>query len=649
MEKGGNVLYVEDTPIDERGRRQFKETSLGKLTYSYYANSLLQGITSSNADGVKLGYRYDEANRLAFVDDSSQLSAPGSQPRTTSYAYNANGSLQTVTYANSVQHAYTYDTLNRLRTLNVAKGAITLHSYEYKLLPSGHRQQIIENGARTTAFSYDSLYRLTGENLTGDTHGNNGNVAYGLDKVGNRESRNSSITSIGSTTSTFNNRDWLSGDTYDANGNTTLSFNVPQPDVYDFEDHLIIRRKTDGTTVNLSYDADGILRQKTLLSAALSLVSATGYLTDTQNPTGYAQVMEERINAASGITMRTYAYGSDLISRSEIPNTQISNTRYYAYDGLGSVRELTNETGTVTDAYDYDAFGILTYRAGTTDNAHLYRGERFESDIGQYYLRARFYNQLTGRFWNQDSYEGSVTDPTSLHKYLYADSDPINNFDLTGNFSLAELSTAQGVDEVMNKMISATTLGLRIYRTAKSVADFIGIAKHAYNILMAVSDPSAAGMLRALESEITKAFGPANISSMLNGVSSAFSYIVSSWAGAVTRLEPELPMIAGQVSTYVLSKLPKYLAAEAKGAARFIVYAPSAPFGGFKDIPIKVNNKLQINLSPGGGRLFGFGIAVDGSADEQLFRLDYFDWYKKPPAPRYHYHMMPDLKSHHYF
>lgn len=246
-------------------------------------------------------------------------------------------------------------------------------------------------------------------------------AGYTLDKVGNRESRASSIAVVASATNAFNNRDWLSGDTYDANGNTTLTIGLSQPDVYDFEDHLIIRRKPDGSTVNLSYDADGLLRQKTVLNASSLLVSATGYFQDTLNPTGYAQIMEERINAAAGTTVKLYTYGSDLISQAvTAPGASTSVLRYFTYDGLGSVRELTSETGTVTDAFDYDAFGILVYRSGTTDNAYLYRGERFESDIGQYYLRARFYNQNTGRFWNQDSYEGSASDPMSLHKEVYA-------------------------------------------------------------------------------------------------------------------------------------------------------------------------------------------------------------------------------------
>ena len=45
----------------------------------------------------------------------------------------------------------------------------------------------------------------------------------------------------------------------------------------------------------------------------------------------------------------------------------------------------------------------------------------------------------TGRFTSMDSYLGSVDDPVSLHKYLYANANPVNYIDPTGYFSLAEL------------------------------------------------------------------------------------------------------------------------------------------------------------------------------------------------------------------
>ena len=202
------------------------------------------------------------------------------------------------------------------------------------------------------------------------------------------------------------------GYTYDFNGNTTVSFGLTaQSDVYDFEDRLIIRHKPDGSTINLSYDADGLRRQKTLLDASSLLVSATGYLLDGNNPTGYAQVVEEYKNTAAGTTSSVYTYGTNLVSVGRIiPNAPSAVVSYFTYDGLGSVRQLTDATGAVTDTWDYDAFGNIISRTGTTENAYLYRGEQYDTDLGMYSLRARFYNPNTGRFWNQDSYEGSAGD-----------------------------------------------------------------------------------------------------------------------------------------------------------------------------------------------------------------------------------------------
>ncbi len=65
---------------------------------------------------------------------------------------------------------------------------------------------------------------------------------------------------------------------------------------------------------------------------------------------------------------------------------------FYGYDGGGTVRQLTSSSGTVTDTYNYDAFGNKLNSTGSTPNEFLYRGEQFDSDLTLYYLRARYYN-----------------------------------------------------------------------------------------------------------------------------------------------------------------------------------------------------------------------------------------------------------------
>jgi RHS repeat-associated protein len=66
------------------------------------------------------------------------------------------------------------------------------------------------------------------------------------------------------------------------------------------------------------------------------------------------------------------------------------------------VRFLTNASGTITDTYTFDAFGAPIASTGTTPNAYLYSGERFDSNLNLYHLRARYYNMLTGRFETMD-------------------------------------------------------------------------------------------------------------------------------------------------------------------------------------------------------------------------------------------------------
>jgi RHS repeat-associated protein/prepilin-type N-terminal cleavage/methylation domain-containing protein len=69
----------------------------------------------------------------------------------------------------------------------------------------------------------------------------------------------------------------------------------------------------------------------------------------------------------------------------------------------------------------------------------LYTGEQFDTGLQQYYLRARYYNQCTGRFGQLDPFRGLNFDPQSLHKYAYAHDDPVNNIDPSGQFTLVEL------------------------------------------------------------------------------------------------------------------------------------------------------------------------------------------------------------------
>jgi RHS repeat-associated protein len=240
---------------------------------------------------------------------------------------------------------------------------------------------------------------------------NNG-ITYSLDLVGNRLSDTSSLPDISSGSWSYNADDEASSESYDSNGNVTSTGG--KSFTYDSENHLVSMTAT-GKSVGMVYDGDGNRVAKTVNGVT------TLYLVDDLNPTGYAQVVEEL--SGTGAVERKYTYGLQRISEYQ-PISNVWTASYYGYDGGGNVRTLTNSAGAVTDQYEYDAYGNQWTVNGSTPNNYLYRGEQYDSDLGLYYLRARYYNPTTGRFMSRDPLDGLDWDPRTLHKYLYVGSDP---------------------------------------------------------------------------------------------------------------------------------------------------------------------------------------------------------------------------------
>jgi RHS repeat-associated protein len=84
-------------------------------------------------------------------------------------------------------------------------------------------------------------------------------------------------------------------------------------------------------------------------------------------------------------------------------------------------------------------------QSGATANSYLYTGEQFDGSLGNYYLRARYYDPNSGRFTQMDTWMGRDSDPVTLHKYLYANGDSANNIDPSGNFSIGSVMAAVNI------------------------------------------------------------------------------------------------------------------------------------------------------------------------------------------------------------
>lgn len=399
---------------DALGHLVNKATPFGALTYTYDLAGNLLSLRSSNSNGAWVEYTYDEMDRLTTVQDRRLTDG------TTTYSYDTVGNLLEYIYPNGLRTTQSFDALNRLVGIETERSGTDLASYNYSLEPAGHRISVTELDGRTMTYAYDALYRLTSENVTGDPISvGNGTIAYTYDAMGNRLSRNSTIAAVPSETYSYDANDRLISDTYDANGNTIGS------DVnnysYNFENRLVQFNSGD---VRLLYDGDG-----NLVSLTAGGIT-TSYLVDDRNPTGLSQVIEE---IRDDNVQRTYSYGRNLISQNQLLSGSWA-VSFYGYDGQGSVRYLTDASGTTVNTYTYDAFGNIVHSSSAVPNVHLYTGERFLSDLDLVSLRARYLNPAAGRFWTADPFAGCSYEPLSLNKYLYAHADPVNRSDPNGLF-----------------------------------------------------------------------------------------------------------------------------------------------------------------------------------------------------------------------
>jgi RHS repeat-associated protein len=387
---------------------------LDTFSYSYDASNNITNRTYP--DNTSIAYTYDEDHRLASV---------ASGGATTSYSYDAAGNLtQTLLPAsNGYTETRTYDRAGRLTEVKNANANSTLSDFAYTLDAIGNPTSAVETGATpgTTTYTYDANDRLASVCYQSGCPGQNDPyVRWTYDQVGNRltETRPS-----GTTNYTYNNNDEVmsagsTSYTYDHNGNETgagsrtFSYNVANE----------LTSAGDGsTTTTYTYDGDGSRLQAATGSQASQ---QTNYLWDTSQH--LPQIALER--DGNNTLLRRYIYGVRRISM-----TSGGNSYYYAYDGLGSVANMTSSTGATEWTYHYDPFGVSRSTTQNDPNAAgnpmQFAGEYLDA-TGLYNLRARQYDSTTGRFLSIDPVEqqGALRDSS----YAYAADRPTILIDPSG-------------------------------------------------------------------------------------------------------------------------------------------------------------------------------------------------------------------------
>ena len=521
-DESGNVLTSTDFggnlttyTYDSLDRVSSKTTPDGTVSYTYTADGKKSTVTDSTGttsftynsmdgltrvdypDGNYVSYKYDKSNRLtkvstAFGDTSYQYDTLDRITRVidrngyaTVYEYDANGNRTAVKYANGLTVSYEYDKLNRLiceETIDSDSNVVV--KYVYTLGASGERIKV-EELDRTVEYTYDELYRLTSETITkGKTKTT---YAYEYDNVSNRTLKN--VDGV-DTVYTYNELNQLVSENdityeYDLNGNVVRMTSPTKSAlyVYNAENQLVRATVQSGNNVSVEeyeYDYAGNRTVKK------SEGDYTRYLNDISGSLTHVLV---ELNA-DGTVKCYYTLGTEIVSQER--NEKVS---YYLTDGHGSVRQLADTNGKVTDRYVYDAWGNLISSTGNTENSYLYCGEQFDSMTGLYYLRARYMDTSTGRFISMDTYQGTLFEPVTLHKYLYANANPVMNSDPSGNFSLSETSIAQAISAELDKISFANVqLGMKIlnalisvYDISKTIFDVLGSGKTGMDLAVSLA------------------------------------------------------------------------------------------------------------------------------------------------------------------
>jgi hypothetical protein len=161
--------------------------------------------------------------------------------------------------------------------------------------------------------------------------------------------------------------------------------------------------------------------------------TTTLWLTNTNNPTGFDQPMEQKSSMTATPTY-TYIIGANVLGQVNSGGTAV----WYLDDSHDSVRETTNSSAAVTSALDYNAFGVLTSGTPIAGDMIEYAGDgEIDPVSGIDFDGARprdiADDEFLVRDWGDD---GSTSDPITENPYIYGDGDPAKFDDPTGHFGV---------------------------------------------------------------------------------------------------------------------------------------------------------------------------------------------------------------------
>jgi RHS repeat-associated protein len=523
VRRDGRVVELKYNTANLLTQKQYRVSSNGTITdtisFSYDdANQLTNATWMAGGTLVsRVGRYYDNAGRLiretqkigSTTEKDVEYTYDAARRRTSlqwpngnvvNYHYNSNGWLTNVLdgassvvryeydnagrrtnsiLANGVTTQYQYDNANQVTNVWNKDGANTLSQYRYGYDDAGNRTSVLQirpaNGTLTTmgeAYYYDAADQLTNvlynvQNITGPSSGWTNYASssrYTIDDVGNfltnRVITGATTTTVTFVANTLNQYSAVGGTnySYDANGN--LTNDTVWSYAYDCEDRLMQARKS-GVTVEYVYDAFGRMIQRT---ADVGPVKTRRYWYD-----GW-QIVEE--HNGPGDMENRYVYGTGINEVARYTKADGVN-RYFTYDGLGSMTEVTGGEGNLQESYTYEVYGTVTMRNGNgviinatgNKNRLHFTGYELDPDTGLYLARNRWYHPRLGRFMQPDPIGLAGGD---LNLYRYCGNNPVSWVDpmgLVNWWTVAKGATATvfgSVGFVGGAMVASTGAGVGV-------------------------------------------------------------------------------------------------------------------------------------------------------------------------------------------
>jgi len=505
--RGGSTFGISKT-YDRLNRLASRTDENGAtVSYQYYPSGKLRllvypgGNVTTGAGCVQ--YTYWQSGRLYQVIDSL-----GSTSRTTTYTWNVDGTLASISRPNNTRRDIQYDSAGRPKMITESTTAgILIHLQKLTYYPSDevNTRYVIPsftNGNSTPVPTVTSMEYDASNQLISFSSGSVPNMAVSYDRDGNMTSGPLPNGSQG---------------TYG----------------YDARNRLI---SAGGST--FSYDSEGL--RKTVTEAG---VTAT-YVMDASGP---GKVLTRTKN---GVVTR-YVWGVGLCY--EVDPSGASTT--YHYDATGSTIALTDDTANIIERVEYSPYGFITRRWNTSgtyrDTPFLYTGmlgNETEAN-GLIHMRARYYNPLLGRFLNSDpAREG-------WNWHAYAGGNPLGYVDPSG------LGTDAALDVVQTALsFIGLVPGIGIAADLLNVGISVGRGNYGEALMYGVAaiTGGAMGLAAGMEARV----GASMETSLVSGALQTETGLARGALGTETELAANTagrgPVIVGETMTRVTEAATEY-------------------------------------------------------------------------------------------